>query len=177
MPRAAARPRTEKEFAGLKRTPEIELALAIHRLQRTIRFDDVEAVCDYGITRTECHVLEIVALHGPLSVNEVTDHMRLNKSTVSRVIASLTEKRLIRSAWCEDDARRLAVECTQRGVELWQTITLATSACYRDVLDEATPSAREAVLRVLERLTRRSCSGSDMSHQRRKADPKLPAIV
>ena len=129
-----------------------ELALAIHELLRRIRFDDVEAVCENGISRSECHVLEIVALRGPLSVNEVSAEMRMNKSTASRVVSSLAGKSLVTTDTAGDDARRLSVSVTAKGRSLWRSIVRSSAQCYGEVLDGCTESEREAVLRVLKRL-------------------------
>ncbi len=132
-----------------------QFALAVHELLRRIRFDDVDSVCSTGISRTECHVLEVVSLHGPLSVNDVTSHMRLNKSTISRVVTSLTEKGLIRSEAAGDDARRLSISVTAKGKSLWGSIVRATADGYGEALADCTPAERNAVMRVLERMTRR----------------------
>ena len=61
-----------------------EFALAFHEVLRRYQFQDVERVCEYGITISECHALELIALNGPLSVNEVATGLRVNKSTEHR---------------------------------------------------------------------------------------------
>jgi DNA-binding MarR family transcriptional regulator len=127
-------------------------ALAVHELLRQIRFDDADELCSTGISRTECHVLEVIALDGPMSLNDVTTRMRLNKSTISRVVASLAEKGFIRSSSADEDARRLALSATPRGISLWKSIVRSTADCYSDVLSECNAAEREAVIRVLKRL-------------------------
>jgi DNA-binding MarR family transcriptional regulator len=129
-----------------------DFALAVHELLRRVRFDDVRTVCSWGLTRTECHVLEVVALDGPLTVTDVASRIRLDKSTASRVVGSLTEKKLLRRKTAGHDARALAVEVTAPGRTLWRSIVDASAAAYSEVLAECTAEERKMLMRVLARI-------------------------
>ena len=131
------------------------LALAVHELLRRVRFDDVEAVCSWGLTRTECHTLEVIALDGPLSVNDIAARIRLNKSTASRVAQSLEEKKLIERRDSESDRRSVRMSVTPKGKSLWQQIVRATSETYDDVLAGCSDSERKVVTKVLKRIADR----------------------
>ena len=128
------------------------LALAVHELLRRVRFDDVAKVCRWGLTRTECHVLEVVALDGTLSVNEIAARIRLNKSTASRVVQSLSRRKLLRRAVADHDGRSRAVTATKQGLELWREIVEASAAAYTEALAECSPAERNTVMRVLRRI-------------------------
>jgi DNA-binding MarR family transcriptional regulator len=128
------------------------LALAVHELLRRVRFDDVETVCSWGLTRTECHVLEVIALGAELSVNQVAARIRLNKSTASRVLQSLESKRLVKRTEAEDDRRSVRIAATAKGMSLWKQIVSATGSAYDDVLAECTQTERKTVTRVLRRI-------------------------
>jgi DNA-binding MarR family transcriptional regulator len=129
------------------------VALAIHELLRRVRFDDVQTVCRWGLTRTECHVLEIVAIDGPLTVNEVASRIRLNKSTASRAVQSLADKELLKRETDRDDRRAVSLATTRRGHALWRSIVDASVKIYGEILDGSTAAERKAVLRVLKRIT------------------------
>ena len=136
-----------------------DLALAVHELLRRVRFEDVDVVCANGISRTECHALEVIALDGTISVNDVAARLALNKSTASRVVASLSEKRLIRSEPAADDGRRLVLTVTQKGRMLWESIVESTAQSYRDILADCSPAERKAIIRVVQRIARaRECT-------------------
>jgi DNA-binding MarR family transcriptional regulator len=129
-----------------------DFALAVHELLRRVRFDDVRTVCSWGLTRTECHVLEVVALDGPLTVTDVAARIRLDKSTASRVVTSLSEKKLLRRDTAGHDARALAVAVTAQGRTLWRSIVDASAAAYSEVLAECTAEERKTLMRVLARI-------------------------
>ena len=135
-----------------QRSEAADLALVVHELLRRIRFEDVDAVCEYGISRTECHALEVIALRGPVSVNEVAAEIRLNKSTASRVAASLTQKALVRSRAASDDGRRLVLTVTAKGRSLWKTIVDSTAETYHEILDGCSAAERASVIRILKRM-------------------------
>lgn len=137
-------------------SPASALALAVHEMLRRIRFEDVDAVGCNGITRTECHVLEVVALHGPLSLNAVTDHMQLNKSSVSRVIDSLAVKKLVLTEAAVDDGRKLSITVTAKGHRIWKAIVNATTRRYAEILSECTPAEQKAVIRIVSRIAAQS---------------------
>jgi len=124
----------------------------VHELLRRAAFDDVEAVCSWGLSRSECHVLEVIALGDALSVNEVASRIRLNKSTASRVLQSLQEKKLVRRSDCKDDRRSVSIAVTAKGLSLWKEIVGATGATYDDVLADCSQAERKAVTRVLRRI-------------------------
>ena len=129
-----------------------EIALAVHELLRRVRFDDVDEVCCWGLTRTECHVLEVIALDAGLSVNDIAGRIRLNKSTASRVVRSLTEKQLVSCKAAPHDRRAMQVSATAKGVTLWRQIVRASAQSYEEMLADCTPAERKAVVRFLRRL-------------------------
>jgi DNA-binding MarR family transcriptional regulator len=132
-----------------KQTDGEDLALAVHELLRRVRFDDVENVCAWGLTRTECHTLEVTALDGPLSVNDVAARLRLNKSTASRVVRSLETKKLVSREGSADDRRSIRILATKEGIALWQRIVAATGSSYDAALAGCTKAERKVVTRVL----------------------------
>lgn len=132
-----------------KQTDGEDLALAVHELLRRVRFDDVENVCAWGLTRTECHTLEVTALDGPLSVNDVAARLRLNKSTASRVVRSLEAKKLVSREESADDRRSIQISATKEGLALWRRIVAATGSTYDAVLAGCTKAERKIVTRIL----------------------------
>ena len=132
-----------------KKTDGEDLALAVHELLRQVRFDNVETVCEWGLTRTECHTLEVTALDGPLSVNDVAARLRLNKSTASRVVQSLEAKKLVQREGSAEDRRSVRISATREGLALWRRIVSATGSTYDDVLADCTKTEKKIVTRVL----------------------------
>src|SRR5687767_10654576 len=90
-------------------------AVTLHELLRRYQFQDVNRVCDFDLTLTECHALEVVVLAGPLSVNAAAARLRLNKSTASRALGALETKQLVRRTVDAEDRRVVSFEATAEG--------------------------------------------------------------
>ena len=131
----------------------LDFALAMHALLRRYQFQDVEQVCEYGITLTECHALELVAMTGPLSVNELARELRVNKSTASRAVQSLAGKSLVQREVNHEDARAWRLAPTPAGRRLFSRILAGSVRCYAALLDEFSPGERRIALKVLRRLS------------------------
>ena len=136
-------------------------ALAMHELLRRYQFQDVEQVCEYGITLTECHALELIVLAESLSVNDVAAALRVNKSTASRVVQSLAEKKLVRRKVDGNDARAWRLAATAAGRKLFEEILEGSARCYAAMLEGISDEERAVALRILGRLAGFSaCSSS-----------------
>jgi MarR family 2-MHQ and catechol resistance regulon transcriptional repressor len=131
----------------------LDFALAMHALLRRYQFQDVEQVCEYGITLTECHALELLALTGPLSVNDLARELRVNKSTASRAVQSLSDKNLVEREVDDEDARAWRLAPTPAGRKLFSRILAGSMRCYAAMLDEFSPAERRAARKVLRRLS------------------------
>ena len=131
----------------------LDFALAMHALLRRHQFQDVEQVCEYGITLTECHALELVALTGPMSVNDLARELRVNKSTASRAVQSLAGKKLVEREADDEDARAWRLAPTPAGRKLFARILAGSVRCYAALLDDFSPSERRGALKVLRRLS------------------------
>src|SRR5512141_2245222 len=55
---------------------------------------------------------------GPLSLGALAERLRMDQPTASRVVASLTKRRLVRLAEDPADRRRLLIDTTPEGAEL-----------------------------------------------------------
>lgn len=139
---------------GMSRADSRALALAFHELLRSFQFQDVNRACDYGITVTECHALELLALGETLSVNDLAAALRVNKSTASRTVQALVGKGLARRFENAEDARAWNVQATAAGRRTSEEILAGSIRCYGDALKGFSPSEREAAIEVLRRLSR-----------------------
>ena len=65
------------------------LHAAVSDLVRVYQFRDRDRICCHDISVTQCYALEAVAEHGPLRLGALAERMFLDKSTTSRVVATL----------------------------------------------------------------------------------------
>jgi len=109
----------------------------------------------------------------PLSLRGLSELLRIDQPTASRVVASLTRRRLVRMAEDPADRRRLVLETTAEGAALANRVRpLARNlraALVEGFSDTEMAALRGALRRILDNL--------DRLEARRARRPARPAVV
>lgn len=96
---------------------------------------------------SHCHTLMETELYGSLSQNELSERLRLDKSTSSRIVAQLVSQGLLQVETDSQDKRRNLISLTNAGRERLQRIHTQANAQVQQALDQLTPDERGTVLR------------------------------
>jgi DNA-binding MarR family transcriptional regulator len=95
---------------------------------------------------------------GPLSLGALADRLRMDQPTASRVIASLTKRKLVRMAEDPADRRRLVLDTTREGAELAARIRPLARDLRETLVAGFTPAEvaalRGALLKIVGNLDR-----------------------
>ncbi|NNJ27043.1 MarR family winged helix-turn-helix transcriptional regulator [Alienimonas chondri] len=121
---------------------------AAHAIERAMS----AALEGHGITFRQCQMLGMVAAHGSLSQAEVAEMMRVEPSSVARLVDRMT-----RDGWIErrpdpHDRRRNLLSVTAQAEPVWEgvrDIGLAVRAKALEGLDEREVSELKRMLRHL----------------------------
>jgi DNA-binding MarR family transcriptional regulator len=130
------------------------LHAAVSDLVRVYQFRDRDRICCHDISVTQCYALEAVAEHGPMRLGALAERMFLDKSTTSRVVATLVRKGYLSQGPDAADARASAIAVTKTGRQLYAKITRDLVAQQHDVLQDLDPDVRDGVVEVIRRLAR-----------------------
>ncbi len=128
------------------------LHAAVSDLVRVYQFRDRDRICCHDISVTQCYALESVAEHGPLRLGALAERMCLDKSTTSRVVATLVRKGYLSQGPDPADARASAIDATRSGRQLYAKITRGLIAQQHEVLQDLDPAVRDGVVEVIRRL-------------------------
>ena len=123
-----------------------EVFLLLQELLRAYQFRDVNQICSHGVSLTECHVLDLLAPGEGLSVKDLAASLGLDKSTTSRAIDALLERKLVRKRASESDARSVRVELTAAGRKRHAAIVTSSVTSYATVLAAVPAAEREEIL-------------------------------
>ena len=129
------------------------LQASLSEFIRVLQFRDRDRACCYELSVSQCHALEALVKHGPMTVTELGSHLYLEKSTASRLAKGLLEKELIRRRAPQADGRRVILQVTEAGQRLARKILNDLAAEYQDLLVEFDPEVRSALPKVVDRLT------------------------
>jgi DNA-binding MarR family transcriptional regulator len=126
------------------------LRLDISRMARRLR---QEAGAELSPSQTAA--LATIERHGPLTPSELADRERVQRPTVTRVLARLEEARLVDRAGDPQDRRSSLVSISAAGSELLQAMRDRKDAFLAQRIDALEPADREALDRaaaILERM-------------------------
>jgi MarR family 2-MHQ and catechol resistance regulon transcriptional repressor len=130
------------------------LEAALSELMQVYQFRDRERICCHDISVTQCHALEALVEHGPMRLGQLSARLFLDKSTTSRVVATLVRKGYLSQGPDPADARASAIAVTRPGRQLYARITRDLVAQQQEVLQDLDPEVRDGVVEVIRRLAR-----------------------
>jgi DNA-binding MarR family transcriptional regulator len=131
-----------------------ELYGVMTELLRVYQYRDRDRAGYHDFTITQCYVLEILIRAGPLTLNELAAEMRLDKSTLSRVVAGLESKQAVKRTANPADGRSILLEATSSGRRRYDRIEAELINENARVLSGFTAAARRQLLVLIEALTR-----------------------
>ena len=130
------------------------LQAAVSELVRVYQFRDRDRICCHDISVTQCYALETLVEHGPMRSSALAERLFLDKSTTSRVAATLVKKGYVEQRADEADGRATALQVTATGRRLYRRITDDLVEQQKQLLQDLDPDVRDGVITVIRGLTR-----------------------
>lgn len=111
-----------------------------------------EASC-CGTTLSQCHAIVEIGRSKQISLNELSDLLGLDKSTMSRTINNLVEDNLVIRETHSEDRRYITIILTNEGEEVHLSIESSMDIYYNQILESIPESKRNQVIESLKLLT------------------------
>ncbi len=143
-PAIAAPPNLLSDARALSRT--------LSELIRVVQFRDRDRSCCYGISVSQCYALKGVCDAGSMTVNELSAHLYLDKSTASRIANGLVERGLLARTRDVDDGRIVRLVSTPEGSVIHQRIEEDLVREYAELLSDFDDDVRPALTELVQRL-------------------------
>lgn len=159
MPAALEKPATNERL----QRDATELHEALSELVRVYQFRDRDRICCHDISVTQCYALEALVRRGPSGLNDLAAELYLDKSTASRVVATLERKKYISRAPHPEDGRAIVLTVTAAGRRLCDRIRTDLVAEARELLADFEPEVREGAARLILRLARAAAERSGVA--------------
>ncbi len=112
-----------------------------------------EASC-CEMTLSQCHALVEIGRAGMLSVNQLSDRLGLDKSTVSRSADKLVLDGLLLREEAANDRRYVSLKLSNEGIAAYNNLEWRMTTYFDSVVKEIDPVEREMVLKGLHALTK-----------------------
>jgi DNA-binding MarR family transcriptional regulator len=108
--------------------------------------------CGQPLPVSEAHALAELARDGRLRQVELARRLRLQKSTVSRLVTNLTTRGWVRRTGADDDGRGVTIELTDAGLQAAARQAEARSDRFAALLARVPEDQRAAVIQALRTL-------------------------
>lgn len=106
--------------------------------------------CCRGISESQCFVLVEIGRKPNISVKELAEILRLDKSGVSRTVEELVQKDYVERKPSTEDRRFVVLNLTLKGKERFEKIENDMNRKFKEILDKIPVDKREQVIEALE---------------------------
>jgi DNA-binding MarR family transcriptional regulator len=133
-----------------------ELYEAATAFIRIYQFRDRDQGLKFGLTVVQAYTLDILLSSGGESLTGLARALRLDKSTMSRVISGMTRHGLVEWSRPEHDLRAKRIVASPEGRRRYERLRSAIVRDNARLLAAYTPAARRAVITALRELAQRA---------------------
>lgn len=129
-----------------------DLRETVRRLERKLGLlDDLQASC-CGVTLAQCHAIVEIGRAKQISLNELSEVLGLDKSTMSRTINNLVNNGLALRKTDPNDRRYLIIRLTEKGMKSYQEIENGMNKFFTRVYNSIPEAKRDQVIESLNLL-------------------------
>lgn len=111
-----------------------------------------DRICCHDISLTQCYTLDALIRRGPSTLNALAAGLCLDKSTASRVVATLQRKGYVGRAAHPGDARAVLLDVTPSGRRLCERIRADRIAERSALLASFSPEIRAGITDAMRQL-------------------------
>ena len=130
-----------------------ELQDALAEFLRVYQFRDRDRICCHDVSVTQCYALDALLRRDLATLNELAGDLCLDKSTASRVVATLQRKGYVARTPHPRDARAVLLTATASGKRLVERIRGDLVEEKKALLAEFPEEVRESAAELIQRLT------------------------
>jgi DNA-binding MarR family transcriptional regulator len=139
----------------------MEIFSGLSQVTRCCRQD--EAFCE-GVTFHQFMILDAVAKHKELNMSDLHKHLSVEKSTTTRLVSPLIQKKLLKRETATHDSRAVKLLLTKKGEDVhskvWSYITDFFRKVMRNIPEKKADVVLESVKTFIEAIKNysRECS-------------------
>jgi len=111
-----------------------EVGDMVQKLVRVFQLFERDQIKVNGFTTTQCYTLIELLKNQQLSMNDLSEKMNLNNSTMTRVLDNLVRDKLVKRDKSEEDRRIVIVTLTEEGIEAAEKLNEALIEYYRKII-------------------------------------------
>lgn len=118
-----------------------EVGDIVRKLVRMFQLFERDQIKVHGFTTSQCYTLLEIHKANQISMNELSDKMNLNSSTMTRVLDTLVRDGYIDRQKSAEDRRLVLVSLTSKGIQSADDLNDSVKSYYKKVI-EGIPSGK-----------------------------------
>ena len=125
---------------------------SIVELIKKYQFRDRNEITSFGISVSQCYVLETLHFQGELTMKKLAGQMHLTISTITRLVDQLEGKKLVRRKQHPKDSRVRIIKLTPRGEKVFLKSWANVFESEKRIFENIKPEHRKVLLSLLKDL-------------------------
>ena len=129
-----------------------EFHSSIIKLIKKYQFRDRNEITSFGISVSQCYVLETLHFQGALTMKKLAEQMHLTISTITRVVDQLEGKKLVNRKQHPEDSRVRIIKLTPKGEKVFLKSWTNVFESEKRIFENIKPEHRKILLSLLKDL-------------------------
>lgn len=118
----------------------------VKRMVRNFQLMERDQIKPLGFTSSQCYCLIDLLENGPITMQELSEHMNLSSSTMTRIVDKLVRDKYIDRTRSENDRRIVLVSLSQKGLDSANRVQTTIKSYYEDITRNLPQNRVEEVL-------------------------------
>jgi len=123
-----------------------EVGEMVQKLVRVFQLFERDQIKVNGFTTTQCYTILELRKNNQLSMNDLSEKMNLNNSTMTRILDNLVRDEFIKREKSEEDRRIVMVSLTKKGQEAADKLNIVLTEYYRKIIENIPEGEVENIL-------------------------------
>lgn len=123
---------------------------SIRRLEMNLDSINRNDCCCCGVSDAQCFVLVEIGRKANISVKELAEILRLDKSGISRTVEELVKKGFVERKTSEEDRRYVVLNLTEQGNDRFNKIEHDMNERFKTILDGIPKDKRSQVIESIQ---------------------------
>lgn len=132
-------------------SPESAVLLR-HMVRLYVRSQSLNAACMDGQSSVQCHILNELLRHGPLTQQQLSERLALDKAWVSRAVYTLTQQDLLTRQAHPSDKRSALLQLNEQGQARARHLDQQLNQHAETVINPLNPVSAAALPQALREL-------------------------
>lgn len=126
-----------------------EVGMMIQKLARVLQLFERDQIKTHGFTTSQCYTILELYKSESLTMNELSEKMNLNSSTMTRILDNLVRDKYVSRDRDEVDRRIVIVSLTDGGRKAAKELDIAVKEYYKKIIANIPEGQVDEVLRSI----------------------------